>query len=199
MPTIAEGEPAPDFSLKDQNGRVVRLSQLRGRSVIIYFYPEDDTPLCTTEACGFRDLVPRFDAADAVVCGISADSPESHAAFATKHKLPFTLLCDEPQADGSPRTALAYGVWREKTLYGRKYTGLVRTTYLIGPDGRVRRRWDHVRVKGHADRVLEALRPTRSVVGRAGKGNGVPVRTSSTRPATNPAKPGPASGSRRPR
>jgi peroxiredoxin Q/BCP len=151
MPLIEPGAIAPDFTLKDQNGREHRLSAYRGRPVVLYFYPKDDTPGCTAEACDFRDNLPRFDTARVAVLGISILDEQSKARFAAKHGITFPLLADVDNA-----VAEAYGVWQEKTNYGRKYMGIVRTTYLIGADGRVLRRWDRVKVDGHAAEVLEA-------------------------------------------
>ncbi|MFO7301410.1 MAG: thioredoxin-dependent thiol peroxidase [Acidobacteriota bacterium] len=151
MPLVEPGAIAPDFTLKDQNGREHRLSAYRGRPVVLYFYPKDDTPGCTAEACDFRDNLPRFDTASVAVLGISILDEQSKARFAAKHGITFPLLADVDNA-----VAEAYGVWQEKTNYGRKYMGIVRTTYLIGADGRVLRRWDRVKVDGHAAEVLEA-------------------------------------------
>lgn len=158
MPLIEPGQRAPAFSLLDQAGALVRLSQFRGRTVVVYFYPEDDTDACTREACAFSELMPEFSGLEVVVLGISPDTPESHAAFVRKHRLGFSLLSDNKHGPHGPRVCVRYGVWREKVLYGRRYVGLVRTTYLIDRSGRVARRWDHVRVKGHAERVLETIR-----------------------------------------
>ena len=145
------GQQAPDFNLEDHNGRFHRLSDQRGDWVVLYFYPKDDTPGCTAEACDFRDNLPRFDTARVAVLGISILDEQSKARFAAKHGITFPLLADVDNA-----VAVAYGVWQEKTNYGRKYMGIVRTTYLIGADGRVLRRWDRVKVDGHAAEVLEA-------------------------------------------
>ena len=145
------GQQAPDFNLEDHNGRFHRLSDQRGDWVVLYFYPKDDTPGCTAEACDFRDNLPRFDTARVAVLGISILDEQSKARFAAKHGITFPLLADVDNA-----VAEAYGVWQEKTNYGRRYMGIVRTTYLIGADGRVLRRWDRVKVDGHAAEVLEA-------------------------------------------
>lgn len=156
---IEPGSSAPDIRLPDQHGKTVRLSDFRGRVVVLYFYPEDGTPSCTNEACDFRDHLPRFASSDAVVLGVSPDGVDSHRAFINKHSLGFTLLADVPPAEGaSPPICDAYGVWQQKSMYGRTYMGVVRTTYLIDRDGNVARRWDRVRVKGHAEEVLEAAR-----------------------------------------
>lgn len=159
MPLIDEKKKAPAFTLADQFGRPHSLKDYLGGLVILYFYPEDDTPGCTTEACAFRDLMPKFDATKAIVLGISPDDVSSHAAFAAKFRLPFSLLADAPAAgkSGVPKVCDAYGVWQEKTTFGRTYMGVVRTTYLIDAGGKVARRWDRVKADGHAQQVLAAL------------------------------------------
>jgi peroxiredoxin Q/BCP len=150
--SIAAGDPAPDFTLQDDRGQDVRLSSLRGQPVVLYFYPKDDTPGCTKEACSFRDRKSELAARGAVVLGVSPDGVESHARFRDKFGLNFPLL-----ADPDHRVAEAYGAWREKNLYGRKSMGIQRSTFLIGPDGVVRRAWPKVAVDGHDDEVLAAL------------------------------------------
>lgn len=162
MPLIEPGRKAPDFSLPDQHGATHALRDYRGRPVVLYFYPKDDTTGCTAQACQFRDDLPRFETSRAAVLGVSPDSVKSHAKFAGKYGLPFTLLADEPvgAADGkkgTPKVCDAFGVWVEKSMYGRKYMGVVRTTYLIDADGVVVRRWDKVSVPGHAEEVLAAV------------------------------------------
>ena len=152
MPPVEEGKKAPEFALKDQDGTTHRLKDYAGRPVILYFYPKDDTPGCTKEACAFRDLQPKFQKGRAAVLGVSILDEASKARFARKHKLTFPLLADADHA-----VADKYGVWAKKSLYGRSFMGLVRTTFLIGPDGKVARRWDNVKVDGHADAVLEAV------------------------------------------
>ena len=152
MPLIEPGEMAPGFTLKDQSGRPHRLTDLAGRPVVLYFYPKDDTPGCTTEACEFRDHLPEFATNNAAVLGASILDEKSKAKFAAKHNVTFPLLADADHA-----VAEQYGVWQEKSRYGRKYMGIVRTTYLIDSDGRVRRRWDNVKVDGHAGEVLAAV------------------------------------------
>ncbi len=152
MPMPQAGEPAPGFQLYDQDGNSVTLSQHAGKNVVLYFYPKDDTPGCTTEACDFRDQHSALSAAGAVVLGVSADSRERHRKFATKYSLPFPLL-----ADTEHQALEAYGVWGEKSLYGRTFQGITRTTFLIGPDGRVRQVWPKVKVGGHVAEVLAAL------------------------------------------
>jgi len=150
---IAVDSPAPDFSLPDQDGNLVKLSDLKGQPVVLYFYPKDDTSGCTKEACAFRDGFPDFEAAGATILGISPDSSASHAKFVAKHALPFTLLADVDKA-----ACEAYGVWKEKSMYGRKYMGVERTTYVIDRDGKVARVFPKVKVPGHAEAVLEAVR-----------------------------------------
>jgi len=152
MALIEPGKKAPAFTLKDQHGTSHRLSDYAGRPVVLYFYPKDDTPGCTQESCDFQALLPKFGPSEAAVFGISILDEKSKAKFATKHGLTFPLL-----ADAEHEVAEKYGVWQEKMRYGRKYMGIVRTTYLIGPDGKVQQRWDNVKVAGHADEVLAAL------------------------------------------
>jgi peroxiredoxin Q/BCP len=149
---IEEGKKAPAFKLNDQDGNPARLSDFKGRHVVLYFYPKADTPGCTTQACGVRDHEQAYDAADAVVLGVSPDPPERLAAFADKHALGFTLLSDPDH-----KVAEAYGVWVEKSMYGRKYFGNERTTFLIGPTGKVERVFRKVRPAEHDELVLGAL------------------------------------------
>jgi len=152
-PTVPQvGEPAPDLALPDETGAVHRLDGQRGRWTILYFYPEDDTPGCTTEACQFRDLEPGFSDVGADVWGVSPDGAGSHRRFREKFDLPFTLLSD-PDHDVATR----YGAWREKESYGRTYLGIARSSYLIDPDLRIARAWPKVRADGHAATVLAAL------------------------------------------
>ena len=154
MALVDEGKKAPAFKLKDQNGTTHALSQYAGRPVVLYFYPKDSTPGCTTESCDFQARLPTFaKTGEAVVLGMSILDEKSKAKFAAKNGLTFPLL-----ADADHEVAEKYGVWQEKTRYGRTYMGIVRTTYLIGPDGRVARRWDKVSVAGHADEVLAAVK-----------------------------------------
>ena len=150
MPEI--GEKAPDFTAMSDAGEEVSLSSLRGKKVVLYFYPRDDTPGCTTEACDFRDRAEALAAKDAVVLGVSTDSVASHEKFKAKHALPFTLL-----ADPSKELVNAYGVYQEKKQYGRSYMGTVRTTFIIDPDGTITNVFDRVRVNGHAAAVLASL------------------------------------------
>ena len=153
MPLIDPGRKAPAFSLTDQSGTAHKLSDLAGQPVVLYFYPKDDTPGCTKEACDFRDRLPAFRKSKALVLGVSILDEKSKAKFAGKYNLTFPLLADADHA-----VAEKYGVWQEKSRYGRKYMGIARTTYLIDKDGKVARRWDNVKVDGHADEVAEAVR-----------------------------------------
>lgn len=151
---IEEGKPAPAFTLPDAKGNGVALTSLRGKDVIVFFYPEDDTPGCTKEACGFRDVWTDLKKAGAVVLGVSPDSGASHQAFASKYKLPYTLLSDPSRA-----VMTKYEAWGEKTLYGRKVIGVIRSTVWIGPDGRVKKHWKRVPdAAKHPDVVLASLR-----------------------------------------
>ena len=152
MSLIDPGRKAPSFRLNDQNGTTHTLADYAGRPVVLYFYPKDDTPGCTTESCAFQDNLPKFKAGKAAVLGVSILDEKSKAKFAAKHGLTFPLL-----ADADHDVAEKYGVWQEKSRYGRKYMGIVRTTYLIGPDGKIAKRWDNVKVEGHAEDVLRAV------------------------------------------
>jgi len=157
---IEEGRKAPAFTLTDQHGEKHALDDYAGRTVVLYFYPKDDTPGCTAEACDFRDRLDRLAESDAVVLGVSPDDTESHRAFAEKYDLPFPLLADErPKRDpeAPPKVAAKYGAWGEKKNYGKTYEGLIRTTYVIDPDRRVRKVFPNVRAKGHVDRVVKWL------------------------------------------
>lgn len=164
MSLIDAGKKAPAVSLVDQDGEKHTLKDYAGRPVVLYFYPKDDTSGCTNEACQFRDLLPKFESSDAVVLGVSPDDAKSHRKFVEKYDLNFTLLADAPvkkkdeDGKGTPKVCDAYGVWQEKSMYGRKYMGVVRTTYLIDGEGKVAKRWDKVKVPGHADEVLEAIK-----------------------------------------
>jgi peroxiredoxin Q/BCP len=149
---ISEGEQAPDFELQDQDGQAVKLSQFRGSPVVLYFYPKADTPGCTTQACGIRDRQDEYDAAGAVVLGVSPDEPKKLRKFADKYSLPFTLL-----ADVDHKVAEEYGVWVEKSMYGRTYWGNQRATFVIDPAGRVQAVLPKVSPKTHDDEVLAAL------------------------------------------
>ena len=151
--TLGAGDAAPDFELRDQDGNVHRLGDYRGRTVVLYFYPRDETPGCTTEACSFRDAHGEITAEGAVVLGVSTDDAESHRRFRERHELPFPLLVD----DGAT-VASSYGAWGEKVLYGRRSIGMTRSTFVIGPDGRLVRVWKRARAAGHGEAVLKALR-----------------------------------------
>ena len=157
MSTPERGEPAPEVALPDDAGVVHRLSEQRGRWTLVYFYPEDDTPGCTTEACQFRDLHPMLESEGLSVWGISPDSAASHAKFRRKFELPFTLLVD----DGH-RVADEYGAWGTKKNYGREYEGIIRSSFLVGPDGRIAHVWPKVKADGHAGDVLETYRSLRT-------------------------------------
>jgi peroxiredoxin Q/BCP len=153
---LQPGDPAPPFTLRDSSGQAVSLDDFRGRHVVLYFYPKDDTPGCTKEACGFRDAWRELQELGAVVLGVSADDAESHRKFAAKYRLPFTLLSD-PGRDAMQ----AYGAFGEKTLYGKKSLGVIRSTVWIGPDGRIRRHWPRVtNAAAHPAKVVAALRET---------------------------------------
>ena len=157
MSTPQPGDPAPEVALPDETGTVHRLSDRRGTWTLVYFYPKDDTPGCTTEACGFRDLHGEIAGQDAEIWGISPDGSSSHAAFRAKYGLPFTLLSDEDHA-----VADAWGAWREKTNYGKTYMGIGRSSYLVDPDGIIARAWPNVKADGHAEDVLASLAAARS-------------------------------------
>ena len=147
------GQPAPDFNLADQNGEEVSLSKLRGTPVVLYFYPKDDTPGCTTEACAFRDARADYEHAGAKVIGVSPDDVRSHRKFADKFQLPFTLVADTEKA-----VCQSYGVWQEKSMYGKTSMGVVRTTFIIDGEGVVRHVFPKVKVDGHSDAVLGAIK-----------------------------------------
>ncbi len=149
---IEEGAQAPDFTLPSSEGEDITLSKLRGRPVVLYFYPKDDTPGCTREACGFRDRKKELGERGAAVLGVSADSAESHVRFRDKYDLNFPLL-----ADVDHQVAEAYGAWREKTRFGKTSMGIQRSTFLIDAEGTVRKAWKSVQVDGHDDQVLAAL------------------------------------------
>ena len=152
MALIEPGKKAPAFSLPDQSGKTHSLAAYAGQPVVIYFYPKDDTPGCTKESCAFQDHLPKFKKSKAAVLGMSMLDAKSKAKFAKKYDLTFPLLADEDHG-----VMEKYGVWQEKSMYGRKYMGVARTTYLIGPDGKVVKRWDAVKVDGHAEEVLAAV------------------------------------------
>jgi thioredoxin-dependent peroxiredoxin len=150
---LNRGEIAPDFALAGSGGKQLALSGFNGRYVVLYFYPKDDTPACTKEAIDFSGLKPEFKALGAEVIGVSPDTAQSHGKFRQKHALEITLL-----ADGEKAAIHAYGVWAEKKMYGKTYMGVERTTFLIGPDGKILEIWRGVKVPGHAAAVLEALK-----------------------------------------
>ena len=152
MALIDPGKKAPAFSLPDQAGTKHSLADYAGRPVVVYFYPKDDTPGCTKESCAFQDNLPKFKKSKAAVLGVSVLNSASKAKFAGKYGLKFPLLADEDHS-----VMEKFGVWQEKSMYGKKYMGVARTTYLIGPDGKVARRWDGVKVDGHAEEVLAAV------------------------------------------
>jgi thioredoxin-dependent peroxiredoxin len=151
--SVSVGEKAPDFTMSTDGNGSVSLSKLRGKPVVLYFYPKDDTTGCTAEACGFRDTFPDYGKTGAVVIGVSRDSVASHDKFKKKHELPFILASD---ADG--KVTERYGVWIEKSMYGRKYMGIDRSTFLIDKDGVVRGAWHKVKVPGHVAEVLKAAK-----------------------------------------
>ena len=151
--TVDVGDTAPDFTMPTDGGGEVSLAKLKGRPVVLYFYPRDDTPGCTKEACGFRDSFPDFTGVDAEIIGVSRDTVGKHDKFKAKYDLPFTLGADE---DGA--VTEADGVWVEKSMYGRKSMGIERATFLIGTDGKIAKVWRKVKVPGHVDEVLEAVK-----------------------------------------
>lgn len=153
MAKLKEGKPAPDFSLPSSEGHEISLKDFKNKKkVVLYFYPKDDTPGCTMQACDFRDSITKIEKKDAVVLGVSKDGLKAHSAFIKKYKLPFTLLSDEAK-----EVIQKYGVWKEKSLYGKKYMGVERTTVVIDQKGTVRRIFPKVKVEGHSEEVLAAL------------------------------------------
>ena len=150
---VKEGNKAPDFTAKDQNGNKIKLSDLKGQKVVLYFYPKDDTPGCTKEACSFRDANDVYAEKGIKVLGVSTDDEKSHQKFISKFDLPFDLL-----ADTDKKIVEKYGVWGEKSMYGKKYMGTLRKTFLIGEDGKIVKIFDKVNVSEHADEVLKAFR-----------------------------------------
>ena len=150
---LASGDAAPEFALPDQSGKPVSLKSLKGKQVVLYFYPKDDTPGCTKEACGFRDSMARLTKSGAVVIGVSLDGKEAHQKFIAKYSLPFTLLSDEDAA-----VAKAYGVYKQKNMYGKKYWGIERSTFVIDEKGKIKEVFRKVKVDGHIDDVLASLK-----------------------------------------
>ena len=149
---LKEGDVAPNFSAMTSGGGKISLAELKGKNVLLYFYPKDDTSGCTKEACGFRDQFAAFKKRGAIILGVSPDSVKSHDKFVKKYSLPFTLLADEDK-----KIVEAYGVWGQKTFWGRKYMGTYRVTFLIGPDGRIKKLWPDVKPEEHAEEVLAAI------------------------------------------
>jgi len=149
---LKEGDKAPDVELHTETGEAFRLSDMKGKRVVLYFYPKADTPGCTIEACEFRDGIRQFAKKGVAVLGISPDKPGAQAKFKQKYELPFTLLADE-----NKEAAQAFGVWKEKNMYGRKVMGIERTTFVIGPDGKIEKVYGKVKAQGHAAAVLEGL------------------------------------------
>jgi peroxiredoxin Q/BCP len=149
---LQEGDQAPDIQVRTDTGEEFRLSDLKGKRVVLYFYPKADTPGCTTEACEFRDDLKKFAKKGAAVVGVSPDKPAAQARFKQKYDLPFTLLADEEKS-----AAQAYGVWKEKNMYGKKVMGIARTTFVIGPEGKIEKIYNNVKAKGHAGQVLAEL------------------------------------------
>ncbi len=154
---IKLGNQAPEINLPDQDGKTHKLSDYLGQWVLVYFYPKDDTPGCTAEACSLRDNLPKFANTGAVVLGVSTDSVDSHKKFADKYKLLFTLLADEDK-----KTVAAYGVWQEKSIYGKKYMGIARTSFLISPAGKIAKIYEQVKPEAHAEEVIEDLKQLKS-------------------------------------
>lgn len=152
MPALKEGSKAPDFELLSDSGKTVKLSDFKGKTVVLYFYPKDMTPGCTQESCDFRDGYKKLTSKKAQVLGVSFDSVESHKKFKDKYGFPFPLLADESKAAGK-----AYGVYQKKSLYGREYMGIVRTTFIIGPDQKIKKIFPKVKVTGHFDEVLASI------------------------------------------
>jgi peroxiredoxin Q/BCP len=150
---IEVGQQAPDFMLLDEKGQIHHLSDYQGKYVLLYFYPKDDTPGCTTEACNFRDDYSQYDDANVIILGVSPDSPQSHAKFKNKYNLPFTLLADEDH-----KVCDLFGVWGPKKSFGKEYEGVHRTTYLINPDGRIQKVYEKVSPANHSVEVLDELR-----------------------------------------
>lgn len=149
---LKSGDKAPDFSLQSDTGEKINLKDLKGKKVILYFYPKDNTSGCTKEACDFRDSIKTFNKKNAVIIGVSKDSTESHRKFKSKYELPFTLLSDE-----SADILKKYGVWKEKSMYGRKYMGIERTTFIINEKGEIERIYNKVKVNGHIEEIIKTI------------------------------------------
>ena len=157
MPKLKEGDKAPDFKLGASNGKTISLKDFKGKErVILYFYPKDDTPGCTIEACEFRDFHPKVEAHDAVVLGVSPDGVDSHNKFIQKFKLPFVLLADEDK-----EISKKYDVWVKKSMYGKEYMGVARTTFVIGKDGKIEKIYEKVKPEGHANEIITFLKETK--------------------------------------
>jgi peroxiredoxin Q/BCP len=155
--SIEAGDPAPDFKAEASNGRTLSLKDFKGKWIVLYFYPKDDTPGCTREACGFRDSFKRIESLGAVVLGCSPDDLKAHDKFITKYELPFILLSDPDH-----QIAQDYGVWKSKNMYGKKVMGIERSTFLISPDGVIHKAWPKVKVEGHADEIMDELKLVRA-------------------------------------
>ena len=153
MAVPIEGTKAPDFELPSTNGKTISLKSLKGKNIVVYFYPKDDTPGCTVEACGFRDTIKNIEQQDTVVLGVSPDSISSHNKFIKKFNLPFPLLADE-----NKKMCQDYGVWVEKNMYGRKYMGVERATFIIDKEGNIAKIFEKVKPEGHNQQVLDALK-----------------------------------------
>jgi peroxiredoxin Q/BCP len=153
MPIPKEGAKAPDFDLPASNGKNITLKDLKNKNVVVYFYPKDDTPGCTMEACGLRDCFKEIEKLNAVVLGVSPDSVKTHMKFISKFSLPFTLLADEEK-----KMSLDYGVWVEKSMYGRNYMGVARTTFIINKKGKIAKVFEKVKPEGHHQEILTALK-----------------------------------------
>jgi peroxiredoxin Q/BCP len=162
MHMIDVGKKARAFKAKDQDGNTHQLKDYAGQWLVLYFYPKDNTPGCTKEACQFSEELPKFSKLDAPVLGVSPDSEQSHRKFVDKFDLKFPLLADPKGEDGTPKLCDAYGVWQEKKNYGKTYMGVARTTYIIDPDGKVAHRFDKVKADGHAEQVLATLKELQS-------------------------------------
>ncbi|MCP3775858.1 thioredoxin-dependent thiol peroxidase [Paenibacillus sp. MZ04-78.2] len=160
MPQLQPGQPVPDFTLTAGSGESVKLSQFRGKYVVLYFYPKDMTPTCTEESCQFRDYNGQFKALNSEVIGISPDDLKSHGKFAAKYELSFPLLSDPDH-----EVCELFGVWQLKKMYGREYMGVVRSTFVIDPQGKLVHEWRSVRIKGHVEQVLEAVKEAQAGVG----------------------------------